>query len=78
MSDIIFSSCNKFETKKVLLKKCQDKFGLYATNDLIKATLSLALADSEYFTDMVTGVVDTFYTHPSKPENLSDIRKGNV
>lgn len=66
------------DTKKTMLFNCQQKFGVSATNEFVKKCFRLALSCNDFFTDVITGVVDVFYEDDSllNSVNISDIRKG--
>lgn len=67
-------------TKRELLSTVQLRYGKYAVNDFIKSCLQLSLNHRDYFFDVLTGVVDAFYSdsedHVSSSLEILRLRSG--
>lgn len=54
-------------TKKQFLTDIQNKYGLYSVNEFTKKCYECALRHKDFFFDVLTGVIDQYYT--SQEEN---------
>lgn len=53
------------KTKKQYLFDLQQKFGIYSVNEFTKKCYDCALRHKDFFFDVLTGVVDQYYTEDS-------------
>lgn len=56
-------------TKKQFLALIQKRYGTYSVNDFTKKCYEIALSHQSFFFDILTGVVDEYYTE--QEENLN-------
>lgn len=56
-------------TKKKYLADVQKKYGVYSVNEFTKKCYECALKHTDFFFEVLTGVVEVYYTE--QEENLS-------
>lgn len=58
-------------TKKQCLFAVQEVYGVHSVNDFTKKCYELAVSHKDFFFDVLTGVVDQYYTDQEKSKYRS-------